>query len=319
MKHNPPHVQTTSRACAFGWFALAGLVLCSAGCSGASVEAAPPPFSKNPPDAYVPVATYMAALNAHSLGNAADFASEDWNNINPKGVWSKGRDASVAALNELEAGLLKDVTFTIERASIVYASSDVALVTLTTLAANYAPDEALERGTFVVVKQNGTWLIFESQVTTVTDADNVAADTAKAYEGPVPSDVGGAAESVAARTEKAHASVAWFTGLPVTHDFGSAADFTTLEWNVVAQNGYWAQGRKDAVTATETAFTTFLDGAMFTEGEMDVHFPTDDVEVLIEARSLAQGDELTQSIGTFVVVNHQDHWLLAETQFTPVP
>jgi ketosteroid isomerase-like protein len=316
MKHNSPHVQTTPRACAFAWFGLAGLALCSAGCSSAPVD---PPFSKDPPAAYVPVAAYMAALNAHSLGNAADFASEDWNNINPKGVWSKGRDASVAAINQLEAGILKDVTFTIQRVSIVYASSDVALVTMTSFAANYAPDEALERGTYVVVKQNGTWLIFESQVTTVTGGDNVSAGESTAYEGPVPSDVGGAAESVADRTEKAHAGVAWFTGLPVTHDFGSAAEFVTSDWNIVAENGYWAQGRGDAVTATESAFTTFLDGGIFTEGEMDVHFPTDDVEVLIEARSLALSDELSQSVGTFVVVNHQDKWLLAETHFTPVP
>ena len=93
----------------------------------------------------------------------------------------------------------------------------------------------------------------------------------------------------------------------------------TSDWNVGAQNGYWAQGRKDAVTATETAFTTFFDGGIFTEGEMAVHFPTDDVEVLIEARSLSLGDELSQSVGTLVVVNHQGHWLLAETHLTPVP
>jgi len=261
----------------------------------------------------------MAALNAHSLDNAADFASEDWNFINPKGVWSKGRDASVATLNQLEAGVLKDVTFSIERVSIVYASSDVALVTMTTLAANYAPDEALERGTYVVVKQNGTWLIFESQITTVTGGDNVPADADAAYEGPVPSDVGGASESVAARTEKAHASVAWFNSLPVTHDFGSAADFTTVDWNVVPPSGYWTRNREDSLTAAESAFTTSLDGGIFTEGEKDVHFPTEDVEVLIVRGSVAVADVLSQSIGTYVVVNHQGHWLIADTHITPVP
>jgi ketosteroid isomerase-like protein len=317
MKHNTPHVQTTPRTRAFAWLSLAGLALCSGGCSSAPpVE---PPFSKDPPAAYVPVAACMAALNAHSLDNAADFASEDWNFINPKGVWSKGRDASVATLNQLEAGVLKDVTFSIERVSIDYASSDVALVTMTTLAANYVPDEALERGTYVVVKQNGTWLIFESQITTVTGGDNVPADESRAYEGPVPSDVGGTSDSVAARTEKAHASVAWFRDLPVTHDFGSAADFTTVDWNLVPPSGFWSENRKDTVTATETAFTTFLDATVFTEGDMDVHFPTDDVEVLIEPRSFTSADVLSTEIATFVVVNHQDHWLLANTHVTSVP
>jgi ketosteroid isomerase-like protein len=293
---------------------LASVALCGTGCSGAEDA----PFAHDPPAAYVPVAAYIAALNAHSFDNAADFASADWNYINPKGVWSRGRDASVASLKKLEAGVLKGVTFRIERASIQYASSDVALVTMTSLASNYVPAEALERATFVVVKEHGKWLMLENQVTTVSD-DTVAGDQSTEYEGPVPSDVGGVLETEEIRAEKAHVSVDWLNALPVTHDFDSAADYTTLDLNLVTPSGYWGRDREHTISGMKTAFTTFLDGAIFKEDELVVLFPTDDVAVQIQARTLTHEDEQSHEVASYVVVNHQNRWLLANTHTTSLP
>jgi ketosteroid isomerase-like protein len=294
---------------------LASVALGGAGCSDAMTE---PPFAHDPPPAYVPVAAYFAALNAHSFDNATEFASADWNSINPRGTWSRGREAAVAAMSKLEAGVLKDVTFSVKGASIVYASSDVALVTTTSLAAHTPPDEALERTTFVVVKERGRWQLFEDQVTTVSD-DTVVRGQGSQYEGPVPSDVGGVLEAEDIRTEKAHASVDWFNALPVEHDFDRAADFTTLDLNLITPTGRWTQNRQATLSEVTTAFTTFLDGAIFAEDELVVHFPTDDVAVQIQARTTTHADEQTHEVATCVVVNHQNRWLLANNHVTRVP
>jgi ketosteroid isomerase-like protein len=294
---------------------LASAALFGAGCSDSMGD---PPFAHDPPAAYVPVAAYIAALNAHSFAHAADFARADWNFINPKGVWSRGRDASVATLNKLEAGVLKGVTFSTKRASIVYASSDVALVTITTLAAHTPADEALERSTFVVVKEDDKWALLENQVTTVSD-DAVVGDQGTEYEGPVPSDVGGEPESQDLREEKARASMDWFNGLPVTHDFDSAADFTTPDWNLVTPTGYWARDREHTLSSVRNAFSTFLDGTTYKEHELVVHFPTDDVAVQFEAGTVTRADEQGLQVATFVVVNHQGHWLLVDSHISAVP
>lgn len=317
MTHHIPNQPEKFRHCARGcWLnlGLACVALCGAGCSAAKSD--PPPFESNSP-AYQPVAAYVAALNAHAFDNAADFATEDWNEIGPTGVWSRGRDAVVASLSKLEAAILKDVTFHVESAAIEYASPDVALVTMTTVAVNYHPtEEARERGSFVVVNQNNQWRLLNTQVSTVTGEDTSPASAG--HEGPVPTDIGGDAVSEQVRSAKAHEAVAWFQSLPVSHDFSSAPEFSTADWNFVAPIGYWTQNRDDTVAGIESAFTTFLDGATMTEDQVVVRFPTANVVLMTVAGTTVVADEASHTVGTFVSVNHQNRWLLADTHITGV-
>jgi ketosteroid isomerase-like protein len=321
MKHNTVNDHKTSRQRALGFWVnlgLASVCLVSSGCSDDIAPAASDFPSTNLPAAYEPVAAYTAALNAHSFANAEQFATEDWNLINPKGVWSRGRDATVANLTQLEHGILKDATFQVERASISYASGEVALITMTSLAHDYVPDEALERVTFIVVKHADIWLLFQTQITTVSGEDS-ALSAQPLVEGSVPTDVGGAAELPETRAEKAHVSVAWFNGLPVTHDFDSAANFSTADWNLVPPNGYWTENRDATLASAKSAFTTFLDQLTWNEDALSAHFPTPDVAVLIQSRSYVQADQQYHELASFVVVDHDDHWLLSDIHITAVP
>ncbi|HET7539589.1 MAG TPA: hypothetical protein VFK05_06950, partial [Polyangiaceae bacterium] len=134
----------------------------------------------------------------------------------------------------------------------------------------------------------------------------------------VPTDVGGVPEAEDLRTKKAHVSIDWFNGLPVSHDFDAAPDFTTLDWNLVTPTGYWSQSREQTLSAVTNAFSTFLDGTLFTEDELVVHFPSDDVAVQIQRRTTTHADERTHEVATFVVVNHQNRWLMANNHVTPI-
>jgi hypothetical protein len=268
--------------------------------------------------AYAPVAGYLAAFDAHSYGNVADFATEDWNLINPVGVWSRNRAAVVASEETLSEGILEGVTLTVLNTSLAYVSSDVAVITLTSRLNDFMPpDEALERSTFVVVQREGKWWLHHMQVTTI--ATNVDTKAGPARVGAVPSDVGGDLESEDIRRQKARLPVDWFMGLPVSHDFDGAPDQTTDDWNFITPIGYWAEGREDSLATHHGALTTFLDGLVVTADEVVTRFPTDTVAVLTVAETWVLADEATDHISTYVIVNHGGLWRLAHTQITAVP
>lgn len=285
----------------------------AAGCGdGTSVKTEP----TDP--AYAPVAAYLAAFNAHSFGNTADFATEDWNFINPTGVWSRNRAATVASEEMLSKVILKGVKLTVLNTWVAYVSSDVAVITLTSRLENFMfPDEALERSTFVVVQRAGKWWLHHTHVTTIQT--NIDTQAGPAWVGAVPSDVGGALESEDIRRQKARLAVDWFMGLPVTHDFGSAPDHTTNDWNFIAPPGFWAKGREASLASEQSASTTFKDKTVVTANEVVTRFPTVTVAVLTGAETWVLDDQAPNFVATYVVVNHGGRWLLAHTQLTGLP
>jgi ketosteroid isomerase-like protein len=268
--------------------------------------------------AYAPVAAYLATFNAHSFGNTADFATEDWNLINPTGVWSRNRAAAVASEEMLSEVILKGVTLTVLNTSLAHVSRDVAVITLTSRFNNFMfPDEALERSTFVVVQRDGKWWLHHTHVTTILPI--VDPQAGPAWVGAVPSDVGGDLESEDIRRQKARLPVDWFMGLPVSHDFDRAPDHTTDDWNLITAFGDWAKGREASLATTRGAFTTVLDGLIVTADEMVTRFPTDTVAVLTVAETVVLDDQAGNDVVSYVIVNHGGVWLAAHVHYTAVP
>ena len=114
-----------------------------------------------------------AAFNSHGWREVADHTTEDWNHVNPGGGWTRGRAAVLKELEEVHSTFLKGVSDTIEEVVVRFASSDVAVITVTSRMSTFTmPDGVRHENeqhirTFVVVQRNNHWLIMQDQNTVV--------------------------------------------------------------------------------------------------------------------------------------------------------
>lgn len=134
-----------------------------------SVNAQTPGKEKRVRDA---VKSFYDAFNSHGFEGAAAFTSEDWNHINPFGGRTRGRAATLEDLKRVHSTFLKGVTDTIEEMDVRFATSAVAVVTVTSQMSTYIMDGVRHDNeryirTFVVVQRNGRWLILQDQNTVV--------------------------------------------------------------------------------------------------------------------------------------------------------
>ena len=119
------------------------------------------------------VQLFYDAFNAHGFGHAAEYTTDDWNHINPFGGWARGRKVVLKELREVHATFLKGVTDTVEDMNVRFATPNVAVVTVISRMSTYYPPDGVKHEnerhirTFVVVKQNGRWLIMQDQNTTI--------------------------------------------------------------------------------------------------------------------------------------------------------
>jgi uncharacterized protein (TIGR02246 family) len=119
------------------------------------------------------VQRFYAGFNSHGWTQAADYTTEDWNHVNPGGGWTRGRAAVLKELEEVHSTFLKGVSDTVEELVVRFASSDVAVVTVTSRMSTFTmPDGVRHENeqhirTFVVVQRNNKWLIMQDQNTTV--------------------------------------------------------------------------------------------------------------------------------------------------------
>src|SRR6266567_8700911 len=60
----------------------------------------------------------------------ADYATEDWNHVNPNGGRDRGREAILRTVRGVHQSFLKNTTDTIEDMDIRFATEDVAVGTL---------------------------------------------------------------------------------------------------------------------------------------------------------------------------------------------
>ena len=105
----------------------------------------------------------------------ADYATEDWNHISPYGGRDRGRDATLKTVRGAHQTFLKGTTDTIENMDIRFATEDVAVGTVTSVASPFTSPDGVKHGverhirTFVVVKRGGRWLIMQDHNTTVVE------------------------------------------------------------------------------------------------------------------------------------------------------
>jgi uncharacterized protein (TIGR02246 family) len=118
------------------------------------------------------VEAFYAAFN-HGFEGASDFATEDWNHINPYGGWTRGRKNVLSEVREVHATFLKGVSDTVEEMSVRFATRDVAVVTVTSLMSTFATPDGVKHEnerhirTFVVVKRGSRWLVMQDQNTAI--------------------------------------------------------------------------------------------------------------------------------------------------------
>lgn len=116
---------------------------------------------------------FYAAFNSHKWTRVADYTTEDWNHVNPGGGWTRGRAAVLKELKEVHSTFLKGVSDTVEEIVVRFASSDVAVVTVTSRMSTFTmPDGVRHENeqhlrTFVVVRRNDRWLIMQDHNTAV--------------------------------------------------------------------------------------------------------------------------------------------------------
>jgi len=103
----------------------------------------------------------------------ADYATEDWDHINPYGGRDRGREATLRTVRGVHQTFLKGTTDTIENMEIRFAAEDVAVGTVTSTLSPFTSPDGVKHGaekyirTFVVVKRDGRWLIMQDHNTKV--------------------------------------------------------------------------------------------------------------------------------------------------------
>jgi ketosteroid isomerase-like protein len=78
----------------------------------------------------IPIQAFNKAFNEGFVG-PADYATEDWNHINPFGGRDRGREATLKTVRAVHQTFLKGATETIEDIDVRFASEDVAVATVT--------------------------------------------------------------------------------------------------------------------------------------------------------------------------------------------
>jgi uncharacterized protein (TIGR02246 family) len=145
------------------------LILASLAIVFASSAAMSPPNDAGPKGA---VENFYKAFNDGFVG-PAEFATKDWNHINPFGGRRNGRDATLQEVRGVHQTFLKGVKETIRTIDFRFASNDVAVGTVVSTIGPFTSPDGVKHGqgnsirTFVVVKRGERWLIMQDQNTPI--------------------------------------------------------------------------------------------------------------------------------------------------------
>jgi uncharacterized protein (TIGR02246 family) len=108
-----------------------------------------------------------------------------------------------------------------------------------------------------------------------------------------------------------------------SHDFGSAEEYTTEDWNHINPFGGWTRGRDAVLKELKEVHSTLLKGVSSTIEDFSVRFASPDVAVVtVTSRSSTfitpdgVRHENERSIRTFVVVKRNSRWLIMQDQNT---
>jgi ketosteroid isomerase-like protein len=77
----------------------------------------------------------------------ADYATPDWNHINPYGGRDRGREATLKTVRQVHQTFLKGTTDTIEDMDIRFATSQVAVATVLSVMSPFTSPDGVNHGT----------------------------------------------------------------------------------------------------------------------------------------------------------------------------
>ena len=130
----------------------------------------------------------ISSWNNHNFDDFSNYTTSDLDWVNIVGHWYKGQKQNKIHLEALHKSIFKDVKYTKSDTNIRFITDNVAVVhVFWSLGAFYPPDgidrgnnkmgDDEELGTFVMLKENGKWLI--------TSAHNIVINPAAAQSNPM--------------------------------------------------------------------------------------------------------------------------------------
>jgi uncharacterized protein (TIGR02246 family) len=112
-------------------------------------------------------------FNEGNFKNVSKYTTNDWEHINPLGGIDRGRDEVLKDVQNVHQTFLKGVSITIDTISIRFITSDVAIADVVHKIDNYTTPDGVkhenekQRKTYVLVKQNGKWLLTQDHNTII--------------------------------------------------------------------------------------------------------------------------------------------------------
>lgn len=119
------------------------------------------------------VVAFQDDFNDGGFENAASYTTADWEHLNPLGGITRGRGEVLKAVKNAHLTFLKGVTMTIESMTIRFITSDVAIANVIHKINPYESADGVKHENerrlkaYVIVKQNGQWLLTHDQNTIV--------------------------------------------------------------------------------------------------------------------------------------------------------
>ena len=108
-----------------------------------------------------------------------------------------------------------------------------------------------------------------------------------------------------------------------SHKFDSAAQFTTEDWVHINPLGGVTRGRDAVLAELKEVHSTFLKGVTDRPESFDVKMATPNVAIVTVVSAVSsfttpdgKRHDNEQSVRTFVVVKHQERWLILQDQNT---
>ena len=114
-------------------------------------------------------------FNEGSFKNAGTYSTTDWEHINPNGGISKGRDNVLREVRAVHQSFLKGVKMKIETIEIRFLTPTVAVADVIHVMDDYfTPDDKIHTNerqikTYIVIKQEGKWLLTHDHNTIVSN------------------------------------------------------------------------------------------------------------------------------------------------------
>jgi uncharacterized protein (TIGR02246 family) len=122
------------------------------------------------------VVNFQKDFNEGSFKNAEAYTTTDWDHINPGGGIDIGQASTLKGVRAVHQSFLKDVSMTTDSMKVRFVNPEVALVTAFHTVDTYTTPDGVKHEnerqikSYVVVKQNGKWLLTLDHNTSIQQA-----------------------------------------------------------------------------------------------------------------------------------------------------